>query len=884
MATTLAPGRAGGNRPSGPSLQGRRVVDAADGVPFAVPVTEATEAVIFNGVPLLAARRRLRGGDRRGPAAALARPRAGRIRSTGRRCSSSPAIAVAAGDLRRARRCTTAGRSAGTSGSRSPPCSLALAAGAAAARALARPRVRRRRDRAPQEAEERVSARDRELERRRRAVEGARRARTIGGRRRAAARAAGDRRCSAVGFAGVVARHARTAVGARRLRRARTDARPRGGGRCDVDLRNEPSGIASAVFDAAPVTVFDVTSSPLVSPRLVRAGRCAERRVDPDDRRGARDRRAVVAATDAKRAFPTEELALLQAVAAEAALALDRLRSAVRALRALEREQRSRTIDAAHSRRARAGRGRSPSRAPSSHVLQLDRAEVVLGPAASESPDRRRRRAHRLSDRRARDAARRRRAFLVDTVAARGRFGAAARRGSLAENERRLEQQAALLHAAQVVTSELEIETVLERLVEEVTKLLGGRRGRLLPARSRARRAALRRGARVRPGRSSASSSRPSRASPARRSQRRGRSRPRTTSRSRRRSRIRRTHGFSRALVAPMVWAGETRGVLGVGIRDGDAHVRRLRRRAARGVRVARLARACATPRASPSASRQARVQRGFYRIASLLGEPLSLAETYDAAAQAAAEALGGDFAAVLVQTAVGLGGRRRPRAARRGARAGAPARARRGRRRRTGARRERGSPTTSASTTAWRERAVRVAARDPGAGETAGLVLVFFDERARRSRARTSSSRSRSPARRAARSTAAGSSRRSARARSLSQQLARTGSLLATELDPVAVLEAVVERGGRACSARTRRRSRRSRGTSSSSPPRSARERRSRSAPARRRPAGSPATSSSRARRSRTRTPRRTTALAESDALLAFGHRAYLGVPLAGA
>src|SRR5439155_15055462 len=46
---------------------------------------------------------------------------------------------------------------------------------------------------------------------------------------------------------------------------------------------------------------------------------------------------------------------------------------------------------------------------------------------------------------------------------------------------------------------------------------------------------------------------------------------------------------------------------------------------------------------------------RGFYRIASLLGEPLSLAETYDAAAQAAAEALGGDFSAVLVRGPAGL-------------------------------------------------------------------------------------------------------------------------------------------------------------------------------------------------------------------------------------
>ncbi len=35
-----------------------------------------------------------------------------------------------------------------------------------------------------------------------------------------------------------------------------------------TELLDEPSGIASAVFDAAPVTVYDVASSPLVSRRL----------------------------------------------------------------------------------------------------------------------------------------------------------------------------------------------------------------------------------------------------------------------------------------------------------------------------------------------------------------------------------------------------------------------------------------------------------------------------------------------------------------------------------------------------------------------------------------------------------------------------------------
>ena len=45
-----------------------------------------------------------------------------------------------------------------------------------------------------------------------------------------------------------------------------------------LDLRNEPSGIASAVFAAAPVTVYDIASSPLVSPRLAAS---SARRAEP---------------------------------------------------------------------------------------------------------------------------------------------------------------------------------------------------------------------------------------------------------------------------------------------------------------------------------------------------------------------------------------------------------------------------------------------------------------------------------------------------------------------------------------------------------------------------------------------------------------------------
>jgi len=111
-----------------------------------------------------------------------------------------------------------------------------------------------------------------------------------------------------------------------------------------TDLQNEPSGIASAVFDAAPVTVYDVASSPLVSPRLAKlvgalsgawVPMIAEERVV-----GV----LVLASTDDKRAFTNEELSLLQAVAAEGALALERQRSAAALSDALAREQRAAEI------------------------------------------------------------------------------------------------------------------------------------------------------------------------------------------------------------------------------------------------------------------------------------------------------------------------------------------------------------------------------------------------------------------------------------------------------------------------------------------------------------------------------------------------------------
>ena len=105
------------------------------------------------------------------------------------------------------------------------------------------------------------------------------------------------------------------------------------------DLRNEPSGVASAAFEAAPVTIYDTDTSPLVNKAVAR-------------RVGARSAAFVplvagerviavlaVATTQEHRALSPEELGPLRTVAAEAALALERARSASALQDALERER-----------------------------------------------------------------------------------------------------------------------------------------------------------------------------------------------------------------------------------------------------------------------------------------------------------------------------------------------------------------------------------------------------------------------------------------------------------------------------------------------------------------------------------------------------------------
>ena len=213
------------------------------------------------------------------------------------------------------------------------------------------------------------------------------------------------------------------------------------------------------------------------------------------------------------------------------------------------------------------------------------------------------------------------------------------------------------------------------------------------------------------------------------------------------------------------------------------------------------------TSRLLRESTRQAQVERGFYRIAAVLSEPLSAEATLDAVAQAAAEALGGDSAAVLrgggdelelagshelaaaladylQEDAAAL---TRLRARRQGARV-APAARRRPLRRGARPRGGGGRPALAAR---------RAAAG--GAGRGVGLVLVFFAAR-RCSTTSSSSSPGTSPARRAARwSEASSTSASAAPGRSRSGSPAPGGEL-AGELDPDNVLDQAVRhaRGAR--------------------------------------------------------------------------------------
>ena len=373
----------------------------------------------------------------------------------------------------------------------------------------------------------------------------------------------------------------------------------------------------------------------------------------------------------------------------------------------------------------------------------------------------------------------------------------------LEENAKRLEQQQALLKAAQVVSSELRLETVLQRLVVEVTKLLdadaadcylldeqgkvlrcaavNGLDSSLLEFEFSASRGLA--GEALREGRSVLSNDYDDRQQPV----------PHEA-----------YAGFTGAIAAPMTWSGDSRGVLGVGTRDpernfDDTDAELLET-------FAGLASLAVRNAASFEQSvRQARIQRGFFGIASALAEPLSQPATLDAVAQAATESLGGTAAAVLMPEARGLAlaaAVELPEALAELLRDGL-----------TDAasvletcaaeRRVLAAPNIADDDRfgeTWRGLAVEAGFGallaipvDPARREHGGLVVVFFAaprqfidddlELARRLAGAARGALERSELYESERTS-----------RALSQQLARMGTLLASELDPAAVLDEVVQ------------------------------------------------------------------------------------------
>jgi PAS domain S-box-containing protein len=310
-----------------------------------------------------------------------------------------------------------------------------------------------------------------------------------------------------------------------------------------LDLQREPSGIATAARERVPVPVPVIEMSPVINPALAEAVGARSAAFVPMFSGERVLGVLAVATTDERREFPSGELALLQALAAEAGLALERSQS-----------------------------------------------EAALGAA--------------------------------------------------------LKQQESLLKAAQAVTSELRLETVLQRLVAELTQLLNSDAADcyLLDAEHDVLRCAAVHGL----DRRLVGWAAPATRGLAGQALRSGRA---ILSEEYEHLRFEVPHpayeGFARAIVAPMVWAGETRGIIGVGTRDAE---RMYRRRDVEAVEVfASLAGlALRNAESFEQSARQARIERGFYRIAAVLSEPLSREETLAAIAQAATDALGGAFAAVL--------------------------------------------------------------------------------------------------------------------------------------------------------------------------------------------------------------------------------------------
>jgi PAS domain S-box-containing protein len=570
-----------------------------------------------------------------------------------------------------------------------------------------------------------------------------------------------------------------------------------------IDLTSEPSGIASVVFEATAFSVYDVEGSTRVSARLAEAVGAKSAAYIPL----VTDERVTgvisVATTDNYRAFSSDDLAAMQALTSEATIALERTRSSLALRQALERER----LLASIARRLRTEldlrQALSATAADTAAALEASYCAIRLngtvvahwgepagndtavpimlnGDTVGELA------AARVEGRPWTKAD----VSLLESVAAEAAL--AIRLGRLLdENRERLDQQTSLLRAAQVLNGALELDQVLQRLADEVARLLQaeaadcylyengmlrcaaihGLDASLLGFEFPATRGLA--GIAIREGRALAlrdyADLEQGVPNPA-------------------------YDGFTDAVVAPMRWSDEVQGVLGAGRRDGHPFGPRDIEALEAFASLASLAlRNAATFTRS---TRQARVQRGFYRIASVLGQSLSHAATLEAVAQAATEALGSSAAAVLMPhqgrlAVVGMHALSEafPRTLEL---EGPLARA-------AEESRVIASPILAADDrvpAAWRASgyaallAIPIQAPREQAG---GLVVVLFDdehvftdddlELARHLADVTRGALERSELFEAERT-----------ARALAQQLTRTGRLLTTELDPAAVLDEVVQ------------------------------------------------------------------------------------------
>lgn len=486
-----------------------------------------------------------------------------------------------------------------------------------------------------------------------------------------------------------------------------------------IDLDNEPSGVATAAFEAAPFAVYDAPASKIVSARLVEAAGARSVAFVPLLANQRVVAVLVVGSTSQPRTFSAEELSLLEETVGDAALALDRTRSTAALAGALERERFVAQISARVRSELDVDALLQVAVRETGLALGVDRCFIRLGDSEDAIP-------------------------IAAQWHADGMVPL--------DSGKRLAGSNLAIRRRETVTVD-----DVERAPELQDPTLGGTEGLL-------------------------------------------------------------ELGTHAVLAVPIVVFGQLIGVLalhrGKAGRWTAAEValtEAVAREIGLAVHVARLLR---------DNERRIAQQAAFFDIAKLLGQSLSLSATLDGLAQAACDAFGGDSAAVLMPRGADLelaaSVRLQPALSDVFA-VGLPASAASLAAAAT-ARRTLASPdirTDDRFDPAWHELMTAAGARSllavpvasPRAGRC-GLALVFFaQERAFSDEDLDVAHHLADAARGALERSELFEAERTARA--LSQQLARTGSVLATELDPAAVLDEVVQQApallaADACAVRT--------------------------------------------------------------------------------